>query len=199
MSVVETNRVARPIAPGVPGAPETGTERRPDLRVIEGTRARGRGTRRAVVFALVLLAGMLGVKLALSLMLISGAYTEDELASQRVQAQRERTSAQEQIDSMASPQHLSKMATELGMVPAAGVPSLDVEQRRIIGGSDAPANLPAVNPDLVPNAITSGDRDRAEQETKQKPHKAENPGASKPKPKPAGVPSEFELSSPDTH
>lgn len=199
MSVIETNRVVRPVAPSRPEAPERGAERRPDLRVIEGKRARGRGTRRAVVFALALIAGMLGVRLALSLLLISGAYTEDELASQRVQAQRERTSAQEQIDAMASPQHLSKMATDLGMVPAAGVPSLDIEQRRIIGGSDAPANLPAVNPDLVPNAITSGDRDRVEQETQQKPQKAKNPGASTPQPEPAGVPSEFELSSPDTH
>ncbi len=199
MSVIETSRAVRPITPEVPGAPVPGAESRPDLRVIEGKQTRGWGTRRAVVFALVLITAMLGLKLALSLMLISGAYAEDELASQRVQAQRERTSAQEEVDAMASPQHLSRLATDLGMVPAAGVPSLDIEQRRIIGGAETPTNLPAVNPDLVPNAITSGDRDRAEQENREQPQKPANSGASTPQRKPAGVPSEFELSSPNTH
>lgn len=172
-------------------APATVT--RPALHLVEGLGSGQRISRRGVTMALGLLGTVLLAQLGLSLLLIDGAYTENALAAEQIQAQREETAAQERVDSIASPQNLSQLATDLGMVPANGTPALDLGTESIVGSAEGREQLPAVKPELVPNSIVNGDRDRAENRGERG-----NRGESNSKPNRPAVPSEFEITAPTT-
>lgn len=173
-------------------APAVDRPERPRLRLVEALRPRRAFGRRSVLVALGVLVAALLLQLLLSMQLIQGAYAEDALESQRLQAQREVTAAQEEVSAVASPQHLATLATELGMVPAGGVATLDLATGAVVGPVGAPP-LAAVDPSLVPNSITSGDRDRAEGE-----RRGPDNGASAPAKAEPAVPSEFEIPAPRT-
>ena len=178
-------------------APGADRPERPRLRVVEALRPARAIGRTSVIAALAVLLGVLVLQLVLSMQLIQGAYAEDALESQRLQAQRELTSAQEHVNAVASPQHLAELATGLGMVPSNGVATLDLERGAIVGGAaDAPPLAP-IDPALVPNSIMNGDRDAAEQ-PKSQPTAAGAAGASAPQPAAPAVPSEFEIATPST-
>ena len=168
--------------------------RRPVLRLIEGgAAARSMFTGRAVAAALAAIGGVFVAQLALSMLLIQGAYTEDALTGQKLEAQREHTAAMEQVNAVASPQHLAELATAIGMVPQANPEVLDLETGSLIAGTGTAAVTSGpLNTSLVPNAITNGDRDAAEKE------KLEQFGASRPTATKSDVSSEFELQAPTT-
>lgn len=173
---------------------EEGATRRPVLRLIDGGAARSLFSGRAVAAALIAIGGVFAIQLFLSMALIQGAYTEDALTGQHIELQREHTAALEDVNSIASPQHLAEMATAVGMVPQANPNVLDLETGTIVegtGGQGAVAGAP-LNTSLVPNSITNGQRDAAEQQ------KLEQFGASHPSATKSDVSSEFELQAPKT-
>ncbi|RRJ86267.1 hypothetical protein EG850_09185 [Gulosibacter macacae] len=173
-------------------APAREPAARPRLRLIEGLQPRSLVSGRGVVIALVVLGVIFGVQLALSLVVIQGAYAEDALESQRIELQRERTAAQEQVDALASPQHLAELATGLGMVPSSGTNTLDLATGAVTGSTEGTTARGPINPALVPNSITNGERDAAERT------KPATPGGLAPNSAAPAVPSEFELVSPNT-
>lgn len=143
---------------------------------------------------LAVLGVVLIAQLILSMVLIQGAYREDDLQGQVVELQREHTAAAEQVDALTSPQHLAQLATNLGMVPGAGSFYLDVDQQSLVtsGGASAPQRS-AIDPTLVTNAALDPNRDRPGSNAKP------NTGAPSEAGPAADVPSEFELAAPDTH
>lgn len=186
MSLTAPLRIPRrPSAPNRTPAPER------HLRAVE------RPSRfRASSIALPL--GVLGVvliaQLILSMVLIQGAYREDDLQGQVVELQREHTAAAEQVDALTSPQHLAQLATTLGMVPGSGAFYLDVDQQALVtsGSSTAPQRA-AIDPTLVTNAALDPNRDVPGSDAKPNTGAAGGASAS------TDVPSEFELAAPDTH
>lgn len=187
----DTARQRRPV--GAAPAPAPAAPARPRLRAVEGLRPGRMVDRRSGVLALVVLGIALLLQLVLSMQLIQGAYAEDALESQRLQVQREVHAGQEQVNAVASPQHLAQLATDLGMVPASGATTLDLGTGTLLGGVDLP-HLAPIDPSLVPNSIMNGERDAREAPPQTLPKPGES-GASGAEPH---VASEFEIAAPTT-
>lgn len=162
---------------------------RPRLRLVEGLRSATKISRRGVWIAVAIVILAFGLQLLLSMVIIQDAYLTDELEQQHLELEREHTAALEITDVQQSPQHLAEQATELGMVPASDTAFLDLEAQTVTGGDTATEPREQVDPSLVPNAILNPEVPDEQSDA--------NGESSEESTEPA-VPSEFEMSSPNT-
>ena len=146
--------VARPLRQPV-GRPQA--EPRRHLEVVP-TRAQRRARPRMLP-ALVTIGGIgviLLAQLLLSIVIANGAYQISGLQSQKHDAVLQQHALSEQLDLLASPQHLAANAEALGMVASASAVYLDAKTGAVTGSGGAPGGSMLGSGDQVGNALLTG-------------------------------------------
>ena len=164
------------------------------LRSVEAVGRPRSGRLRQLVAMVAILAGVIVLQLVLSILLIQGAYAEDRLAADRVDAQRHEAAAAEDLGTVSSAQQLAASATELGMVPVTGAGYLDVASGTFVADPGTAAAEAPIDPALVGNA--AAERDAASDA--QTEGRAAEEDAAQPQPEPE-PPSIDDIAAPSTH
>lgn len=132
-------------------------EPRRHLEVVP-TRAQRRARPRMLP-ALVTIGGIgiiLLAQLLLSIVIADGAYQISGLQSQKHDAVLQQHALSEQLDLLASPQHLAANAEALGMVASGGAVYLDAKTGAVTGSGGAPGGSMLGSGDQVGNALLTG-------------------------------------------
>lgn len=132
-------------------------EPRRHLEVVP-TRAQRRARPRMLP-ALVTIGGIgiiLLAQLLLSIVIANGAYQISGLQSQKHDAVLQQHALSEQLDLLASPQHLAANAEALGMVASGGAVYLDAKTGAVTGNGGAPGGSMLGSGDQVGNALLTG-------------------------------------------
>jgi len=132
-------------------------EPRRHLEVVP-TRAQRRARPRMLP-ALVTIGGIgviLLAQLLLSIVIANGAYQISGLQSQKHSAVLQQHALSEQLDLLASPQHLAANAEALGMVASGGAVYLDAKTGAVTGSGGAPGGSMLGSGDQVGNALLTG-------------------------------------------
>ena len=144
--------VARPLR-----QPTTHAQPRRHLEVVP-TRAQRRARPRMLP-ALVTIGGIgviLLAQLLLSIVIADGAYQVSSLQSAKHDAQLQQHALSEQLDLLASPQHLAANAEALGMVASGSGLYLDAKTGAVTGSGGAPGGSILGSGDQVSNVLLDG-------------------------------------------
>jgi len=95
-------------------------------------------------------------QLLLSIVIANGAYQISGLQSQKHDAVLQQHALSEQLDLLASPQHLAANAEALGMVASGSAVYLDAKTGAVTGSGGAPGGSMLGSGDQVGNALLTG-------------------------------------------